>query len=70
LTAGLNSSLTKLWIWYNCIELQGGTREIGKVYFEKFPVSIILEQALEKLAKPKLNSPKSFNRLYNNWPNT
>jgi hypothetical protein len=33
-----NSSLAKLWIWYNCPELQGGTREIRKVYFEHFPV--------------------------------
>ncbi len=38
LTALLNSSLAKLWIWYNCPELQGGTREIRKVYFEHFPV--------------------------------
>lgn len=38
LTAVLNSSLAKLWIWYNCPELQGGTREIRKIYFEHFPV--------------------------------
>jgi hypothetical protein len=38
LLAVLNSSLTKLWIWYNCPELLGGTREIRKVYFEHFPV--------------------------------
>jgi hypothetical protein len=38
LTAVFNSSLAKLWIWYNCPELQGGTREIRKVYFEHFPV--------------------------------
>jgi type I restriction-modification system DNA methylase subunit len=38
LTAILNSLLAKLWIWYNCPELQGGTREIRKVYFEHFPV--------------------------------
>ncbi len=36
ITAILNSKLCKLWIWYNCPELQGGTREIRKVYFEKF----------------------------------
>jgi hypothetical protein len=30
--------LAKLWIWYNCPELQGGAREIRKVYFEHFPV--------------------------------
>lgn len=38
LTALFNSSLSRLWIWYNCPELQGGTREIRKVYFEHFPV--------------------------------
>ena len=38
LTALFNSSLAKLWIWYNCPELQGGTREISKVYFEHFPI--------------------------------
>jgi len=38
LTAIFNSSLCKLWIYYNCPELLGGTREISKVYFEKFPV--------------------------------
>lgn len=38
LTAIFNSSLCKLWINYNCPELLGGTREISKVYFEKFPV--------------------------------
>ncbi|NJO88481.1 MAG: hypothetical protein HC831_05580 [Chloroflexia bacterium] len=38
LTAVFNSSLAKLWIWYNCPELQGGTREISKIYFEHFPV--------------------------------
>lgn len=36
LTALFNSKLCKLWIWYNCPELQGGTREIRKVYFENF----------------------------------
>ena len=36
LTAIFNSKLCKLWIWYNCPELQGGTREIRKVYFENF----------------------------------
>jgi len=38
LTTVFNSSLAKHWIWYNCPELQGGTREISKVYFEHFPV--------------------------------
>ncbi|MCQ2310861.1 MAG: Eco57I restriction-modification methylase domain-containing protein [Paludibacteraceae bacterium] len=38
LTCIFNSKLCKLWIWYNCPELLGGTREIRKVYFENFPV--------------------------------
>jgi hypothetical protein len=44
LTAVFNSSLAKLWIWYNCPELLGGTREIRKVYFEHFPVPTANEE--------------------------
>jgi len=51
LTAVLNSSLAKLWIWYNCPELQGGTREIRKVYFEHFPVPEADEEQTALLAK-------------------
>jgi adenine-specific DNA-methyltransferase len=51
LTAILNSSLAKLWIWYNCPELQGGTREISKVYFEHFPVPRANEEQTSKLAQ-------------------
>ena len=40
ITAILNSKLCKLWIWYNCPELQGGTREIRKVYFENFRIPV------------------------------
>ena len=43
LTAIFNSRLAKLWIWYNCPELQGGTREIRKAYFENFPVPDITD---------------------------
>ncbi len=50
LTALLNSSLAKLWIWYNCPELQGGTREISKVYFEHFPVPKANEEQAAQLA--------------------
>ena len=50
LTAVLNSSLAKLWIWYNCPELQGGTREIRKVYFEHFPVPKANEEQTSLLA--------------------
>jgi type I restriction-modification system DNA methylase subunit len=51
LTALFNSSLAKLWIWYNCPELQGGTREIRKVYFEHFPVPQATEEQTAKLAQ-------------------
>ncbi|MBW8333139.1 MAG: Eco57I restriction-modification methylase domain-containing protein [Prolixibacteraceae bacterium] len=51
LTALFNSSLTKLWIWHNCPELQGGTREIRKVYFEHFPVPQANEEQMATLAQ-------------------
>jgi len=51
LTALFNSSLAKLWIWHNCPELQGGTREISKVYFEHFPVPHENEEQTAKLAQ-------------------
>lgn len=38
LTAVFNSSLAKLWIWWNCPELGDNRREIRKIYFEHFPV--------------------------------
>ena len=44
ITAILNSKLCKLWIWYNCPELQGGTREIRKVYFENFRIPLDNDQ--------------------------
>ena len=44
ITAILNSRLCKLWIWYNCPELQGGTREIRKVYFENFRIPLDVDQ--------------------------
>ena len=44
ITAILNSKLCKLWIWYNCPELQGGTREIRKVYFENFRIPVDVDQ--------------------------
>jgi len=58
LTAVFNSSLAKLWIWYNCPELQGGTREIRKVYFEHFPVPKATDEQTETLAKLALNRTK------------
>jgi len=51
LTALFNSSLAKLWIWHNCPELQGGTREIRKVYFEHFPVPNATDEQTATLAQ-------------------
>ena len=68
LTAIFNSSLCKLWINYNCPELLGGTREISKVYFEKYPVpnvSIIEKEILEKLVKFRTNSTDGFQIIAN-----
>ena len=55
LTAVFNSSLAKLWIWHNCPELQGGTREISKVYFEHFPVPQANEEQTTALAQYATN---------------
>lgn len=50
LLAIFNSNLAKLWIWYNCPELMGGTREICKVYFENFKIPMDNAAALQELA--------------------
>ena len=50
LLAILNSNLAKLWIWYNCPELMGGTREIRKVYFENFRIPLDNPEILRQLA--------------------
>ncbi len=34
----LNSKVSHMWIRNNCPELQGGTRELSKVFFENIPV--------------------------------
>lgn len=67
LLAILNSNLAKLWIWYNCPELMGGTREIRKVYFENFRIPLDNPELLSQLAtladeiiaaKSSLSQPK------------
>ena len=63
----LNSNIAKLWIWYNCPELMGGTREIRKVYFENFRIPLENTEILSQLAaladeiiaaKSSLSQPK------------
>jgi len=51
LTAVLNSSLAKLWIWWNCPELGDNRREIRKIYFEHFPVPQTNEEQMAQLAQ-------------------
>jgi type I restriction-modification system DNA methylase subunit len=66
LTALFNSSLAKLWIWYNCPELLGGTREIRKVYFEHFPVPMASQEQkeiLEQYARERTNFTSNIQAL-------
>lgn len=49
LVAVLNSRVAKLWIWHHCPELNGGAREIRKVFFEKFPVPLLPPEEHEQL---------------------
>ncbi len=44
LTAYLNSRISQYWIRNNCPELQGGTRELSKVFFEKIPIPPITDE--------------------------
>ena len=50
LLAIFNSNLVKLWIWYNCPELMGGTREIRKAYFENLRIPLNNTELLQQLA--------------------
>ncbi|MCQ2120953.1 MAG: hypothetical protein MJY78_03870, partial [Fibrobacter sp.] len=50
LLAIFNSNLVKLWIWYNCPELMGGTREIRKAYFENLRIPLENTEILSQLA--------------------
>lgn len=50
LLAIFNSNLVKLWIWYNCPELMGGTREIRKAYFENLRIPLDNVKLLQQLA--------------------
>ena len=55
--------MCKLWINYNCPELLGGTREISKIYFEKFPVPIYTDKVkllLETYTKQRIIYTNDF----------
>ena len=45
----LNSNVAKLWLWFHCPELSGGARDIGKVFFENFPVPQLSREEEEKI---------------------
>ena len=68
----LNSNIAKLWIWYNCPEFMGGTREIRKVYFENFRIPLDNTEILQQLAvladeiiavKSSLSQPKGTDNV-------
>ena len=72
LLAIFNSNLVKLWIWYNCPELMGGTREIRKAYFENLRIPLDNAELLQQLAiladqiiaaKSSLSQPKGTDNV-------
>jgi hypothetical protein len=46
-----NSSLARLWIWWNCPELGDNRREIRKIYFEHFLVPQATQEQLTALGQ-------------------
>ena len=71
LTAFLNSSIFKFCFLNNFPELQGGTRELRKVFFDKIPVIQIDDQLNERFAsrilemqnKPTVEKAKRIDKL-------
>ena len=63
LTGVLNSNAAKLWIWHHCPELNGGAREIRKVFFEYFPVPLLHGDEKKQILTlvQEINSKKSLN---------
>jgi len=69
LTGYFNSSISQRWIRSNCPELQGGTRELSKVFFANIPISPItpnnkgivgqIERIVEKILSAKKQNPKA-----------
>jgi hypothetical protein len=68
-----NSSLGKLWIWYNCPELLGGTREIRKVFFENMPIPVMSpanQALLDELARNRIEQTSIFQSGANKFGKT
>ena len=71
LTAFLNSSIFKFCFLNNFPELQGGTRELRKVFFDKIPVIQIDDQLNEQFVSlisemqnnPTVEKAKSIDKL-------
>lgn len=47
----LNAKSAKLWIWHHCPELNGGAREISKVYFKNFPVPSLKDEEQKQIIR-------------------
>jgi len=64
-----NSKISFRWIKDNCPELQGGTRELSKIFFENIPIPSItpvnktltdkIKSLVDKILQLKKNNPKS-----------
>ena len=64
-----NSAISAKWIRENCPELQGGTRELSKVYFEHIPIPPVttanqylttqIEQRVDQISVVKTANPKA-----------
>jgi hypothetical protein len=55
LTGYFNSNISQRWIRNNCPELQGGTRELSKVFFENIPIPPITPSNKPIVAKIETN---------------
>ena len=51
IVAFLNSNIAKKWIIDNCPELQGGTRELSKIFFEKIKIPHVSSKDADILAR-------------------
>ncbi len=73
-----NSKLSHYWIRGNCPELQGGTRELSKIFFEKIPIpanppaqiqakieSLVDEIMAQKSQNPNADTAKLENEIDN-----
>jgi len=62
LTAFLNSSLFKFCFLNNFPELQGGTRELRKIFFDKIPVVKVSEEQERSFQKAVLDIQQGYTK--------